>query len=118
MKLQFNAYNCFIHLLPTQVFKQKFVQKPNMLIGQRRILGLLIFCGLITNYMLRVNISIAIITMVRKDNNSTGSESLCVEANTTDERDEDDGTKLDWSGAEVSNVLLSFFIGYAAFQVY
>ena len=31
-----------------------------MVVQQRFVLGILIFCGLITNYMLRVNISIAI----------------------------------------------------------
>ena len=87
-----------------------------MLVSQRKIVGLLIFCGLITNYMLRVNISIAIVTMVQKDSNSS-SQSVCVETNTTDEGDDDGGTKLDWTGEEVSWVLLSFFIGYAAFQV-
>ena len=87
-----------------------------MFVSQRKIVGLLIFCGLITNYMLRVNISIAIVTMVQKDSNSS-SQSVCVETNTTDEGDDHGGTKLDWTGEEVSWVLLSFFIGYAAFQV-
>ena len=81
----------------------------------------MMFCGLITNYMLRVNISMAIIKMVHRENSNT-SQSICVETNTTEEGgddggDDNKGTKLDWTGDEVSIVLLSFFIGYAAFQV-
>ena len=90
------------------------------LCNQRNFLCVMIFCGLITNYMLRVNISMAIINMVHRENTNT-SQSICVETDTTEEDggedDEDKGTKLEWTGNEVSIVLLSFFIGYAAFQV-
>jgi len=91
------------------------------LFNQRRFLCVMMFCGLITNYMLRVNISMAIIKMVHRENSNT-SQSICVETNTTEEGgddggDDNKGTKLDWTGDEVSIVLLSFFIGYAAFQV-
>ena len=89
----------------------------NLKLKQRIILCLLMFCGLITNYMLRVNISIAIVTMVSK--NSSSSQSICVDQDDGggDDSGEDNEGKLDWSGDEVSWVLLSFFIGYAAFQV-
>ena len=83
-------------------------------IGQRFLLCFLMFSGLITNYMLRVNMSIAIVTMAQKANSS---RSACVSDDATDDGDDGGGTTLDWSGDEVSWVLLSFFIGYAAFQV-
>jgi len=88
-------------------------------VPQRWLLCLLIFSGLITNYMLRVNMSIAIVQMVKKDDGK--QQSICVNA-TSDEGggdgDNGEGTKgLAWSGAEVSWVLSSFFIGYVIFQV-
>ena len=116
-----------------------------MRVGQRHILCLLMFTGLITNYMMRINISIAIVKMAESSDNSTVSP--CSD-NTKyhDDVDKttftDDGTKrpgfsdllnqkkevnvvkanseddsyLGWSGGEVSWVLTAFFIGYAAFQ--
>ena len=44
-----------------------------MRVGQRHILCLLMFTGLITNYMMRINISIAIVKMAESSDNSTVS---------------------------------------------
>ena len=45
------------------------------------------------------------------------SRSPCSTANQTEEKGEQVDVVLDWSGDEVSWVLLAFFIGYALFQV-
>ena len=71
----------------------------------------------------RINISIAIVEMVGTSGNS--SKSPCSHNDTSENVDIDNGgegedvdaNKLGWSGSEVSWVLTSFFIGYAAFQV-
>ena len=80
---------------------------------QRYVLCLLMFTGLITNYMMRINISIALVDMVATSGNDTGT-ALC---NTTSGGDEFGGGSLEWSGTDTSWVLTSFFIGYTLFQV-
>ena len=64
--------------------------------------------------MMRINISIALVDMVGREN-STGP-AWC---NNTEEDagDGGDGGSLDWSGTETSWILTSFFIGYSLFQV-
>ena len=83
-------------------------------VSQRYVLCLLMFTGLITNYMMRINISIALVDMVAGTNNETGT-ALC---NTTAGGGGEGGGSLDWSGTDTSWVLTSFFIGYTLFQVW
>ena len=70
---------------------------------------------------LRINISIAIVAMAGKSENST--KSPCSHNQTSENVDDgsdetdNDTDKLGWTGSEVSWVLTAFFIGYAAFQV-
>ena len=52
--------------------------------------------------------------MVSRGNSS---KSPCNTANQTEEEGEEEDVVLNWSGEEVSWVLLAFFIGYALFQV-
>jgi len=82
---------------------------------QRYILSVLIFTGLITNYMLRINMSIAIVKMGEGSNDT--SRSPCANNDTTEDNSDDAQDNLGWSGTEVSWVLTSFFIGYTLFQV-
>ena len=80
---------------------------------QRYVLCLMMFTGLITNYMMRINISIALVDMVKGGDNQTGP-GLC--NTSSSEEEEERGGSLDWSGTETSWVLTSFFIGYTLFQ--
>ena len=84
-------------------------------VKQRYILSVLIFTGLITNYMLRINMSIAIVKM-GEGSNST-SRSPCASNDTAEDNNDSDEDNLGWTGSEVSWVLTSFFIGYTLFQV-
>ena len=59
--------------------------------------AILIFFGLVANYSLRLNLSIAIVEM----SNSTSS----------------DGTVITWSSEEKNYVLSAFFYGYVVMQV-
>ena len=62
---------------------------------------------------MRINISIALVDMVKGSDNQTGS-GLCNTSSSDGE--EGGGGSLDWSGTETSWVLTSFFIGYTLFQ--
>ena len=66
---------------------------------QRYVLCLLIFTGLVTNYMLRINMSIAIVTMAGGDNST---QSPCSDPdNGTDSGGEGGDTdSLGWNGSE------------------
>ena len=59
--------------------------------------AILIFFGLVANYSLRLNLSIAIVEM----SNSTSA----------------DGTVITWSSEEKNYVLSAFFYGYVVMQV-
>ena len=85
-------------------------------IQQRYLLCLLIFTGLVTNYMLRINMSIAIVTMAGGDN-STQSPCADPDNGTDTGGGEEDTDSLGWTGSEVSWVLTAFFIGYTLFQM-
>ena len=85
-------------------------------IQQRYLLCLLIFTGLVTNYMLRINMSIAIVTMAGGDN-STQSPCADPDNGTDSGGGSEDTDSLGWTGSEVSWVLTAFFIGYAFFQM-
>ena len=63
---------------------------------------------------MRINISIALVDMVRGTEEETGP-GLCNTTNT--DHQDDKGGSLDWSGTDTSWVLTSFFIGYTLFQV-
>jgi len=68
--------------------------------------------------MLRVNMSIAIVQMVKQDDGK--QQSICINETSEGGGGEDVGESkqgLSWSGAQVSWVLSSFFIGYVVFQV-
>ena len=62
---------------------------------------------------MRINISIALVDMVRGTEEETGP-GLCNTTNT--DHQDDKGGSLDWSGTDTSWVLTSFFIGYTLFQ--
>ena len=72
---------------------------------------MLIFLGLICNYMLRVNINIAIVEMV-VDNDNLHNRTDNIRNDT-----ENDSGKLDWSTADQEWVKAAFFYGYCAMQV-
>ena len=70
-------------------------------------LGLMICFGLMTNYMLRTNINIAIVKMINN------TDSLRDNTTTTGRTTEN---VLNWSPTDKSNVLGAFFYGYFVMQ--
>ena len=79
-------------------------------IRQRFLLCILVFLGLICNYMLRVNINIAIVEMVI-DNYDLHNRTFNLRNSTEINND-----KLDWSTADQEWVKAAFFYGYCAMQ--
>ena len=76
---------------------------------QRFFLCAVIFIGLICNYMLRVNINIAIVEMVNDNNeNKTDFNS---------NNSYNNNNKLDWTKAEQEWVKAAFFYGYCVMNV-
>jgi ACS family sodium-dependent inorganic phosphate cotransporter len=76
----------------------------------------MVILGFMLNYALRVNLTIAIVAMVRHVTNSTAVNSTDIGANltTTTEQpyDERDANKFDWDTVQQNFVLGSFFWGY------
>ena len=94
----------------------------------RLILCLMVFWGQIQNYMMRVNLSILIVAMIKDSSNniqnSTSSDNMTCPENriqtvknhlTLSEEPIDDG--LDWDEFTKGQVLGAFSIGYVTTQV-
>ncbi|EFA08738.2 sialin [Tribolium castaneum] len=61
-----------------------------------QVLNIMVILGFMFNYMLRVNMTIAVVDMVKKNDTNTTSTS----------------TRFDWSEAQKNDILGSFFWGY------
>nr|CAH7752685.1 unnamed protein product [Callosobruchus chinensis] len=76
----------------------------------RQVLNIMVILGFMFNYMLRVNLTIAIVDMIESpSNNSSGSNSSSI-TNTTMATSSD--TRFHWSESQKNDILGSFFWGY------
>lgn len=78
------------------------------------MLNIMVIFGFMFNYMLRVNLTIAIVDMVDKtqQNSSNSSTEL---SNSTETRIEE--TRFDWTATQKNDVLGSFFWGYVLTEI-
>ncbi|XP_078595018.1 sialin-like isoform X2 [Branchiostoma floridae x Branchiostoma japonicum] len=101
----------------------KFKKKPCEWLPARYVLTAMFFLGMMNAYILRSNISVAIVAMIRTaeaDGNGTdGSTSICGEfsfgstpANKTMNQGE-----FDWDETQKGRILSAFFYGYVFMQV-
>ncbi|XP_045591544.1 sialin [Procambarus clarkii] len=98
----------------------------------RFVVGGLVFLASVTIYMLRVNLSVAIVAMVRRNNSATvASNAECLvltqgvgvvagEGNSTthlEEREEEVDGEMDWDALTQGVILASYYYGYACTQI-
>ncbi|KAK5641976.1 hypothetical protein RI129_010523 [Pyrocoelia pectoralis] len=76
----------------------------------RQILNIMVITGFMFNYMLRVNITIALVEMVYNDTNTTNDDTTVNMRNTTEIRNT--GTKYNWDKHATGQIIGSFFWGY------
>jgi len=86
-------------------------QVPKGFFGQRHIFALMTFTGLTISYMLRVNLSVAIVDMVNRTR--TTNQTL---SGYLDEPTEENG-EFDWDSRTQGLILGCFFWGYIVVQV-
>ncbi|XP_076289049.1 sialin [Lasioglossum baleicum] len=90
----------------------------------RQVLNIMVILGFMLNYMLRVNLTIAIVSMVIPDHNRTSHSSVnegimitsnntfSISATSTHSHEEIEQTRYPWNEYEVNLILGSFFWGY------
>jgi len=98
----------------------------------RQVLNIMVFFGFMVNYMLRVNLTIAIVDMVVPSNTSKGGHEVihseCVAAqplpmplnetiSTTVADPVDHGLRFDWNAKEQNIIIGSFFWGYVCTEL-
>lgn len=76
----------------------------------RQILNIMVIFGFMFNYMLRVNLTIAIVDMVVSNNNSHLNSTN--HTNTSQYVSQTDETRFNWSSDQYNAILGSFFWGY------
>lgn len=76
----------------------------------RQVLNIMVIFGFMFNYMLRVNLTLAIVDMVNTSVNSSSSA-----ANTTETVVEE--TRFDWDSTQKNDILGSFFWGYILTEI-
>ncbi|XP_068220662.1 putative inorganic phosphate cotransporter isoform X3 [Palaemon carinicauda] len=84
--------------------------------GTRYTLGIMGFLGVSWVYAMRVNLSVAIVAMVRPKNYTNGShdEGVCAhpDAQNNTDRDENENGEFDWDESTQGLILSVFFCGY------
>ncbi|KAG8200778.1 hypothetical protein JTE90_006360 [Oedothorax gibbosus] len=78
----------------------------------RYILSFLAFWSLLNLYMLRVNLSIALVAMVKTPKEQTKGEICPISKNATDLEGLQGGVQFDWSSRMQGQLLSAFFYGY------
>jgi len=94
---------------------EKTGAKPSSCWGTRHTLTFMSFLGIAVNYCMRVNMSVAIVAMVKPDNDSTIIGTECPMRNESDDNTSPTGD-FEWTQTEQSWILSSFFYGYAFSQ--
>lgn len=75
----------------------------------RQVLNIMVILGFMFNYMLRVNMAIAIVAMIKDGNVTTANVTAPSNATANTASDE---TKFDWTVDQKNTILGSFFWGY------
>lgn len=86
---------------------------------RRYVVAIMAFLGMVCNYMLRVNINLTIVSMVKGSNSSQDSNSameVCNYTDSGDHSDEEEG-EFEWDEFTQSLITSSFFMGYLWTQV-
>ncbi|XP_035660180.1 sialin-like isoform X1 [Branchiostoma floridae] len=102
----------------------KFKKKPCEWLPARYVLTAMFFLGMMNAYILRSNISVAIVAMIRTaeaDGNGTdGSTSICGEfsfGSTPANKTMQNQGEFDWDETQKGRILSAFFYGYVFMQV-
>ncbi|XP_068204283.1 putative inorganic phosphate cotransporter [Palaemon carinicauda] len=84
----------------------------------RYLVALLSFFGMVFNYMLRVNINLTIVAMVKPSNSSNSSiEDVCHFGNGTEDQTSESEGDFEWNEFTQSMITGSFFWGYIWTQI-
>ncbi|KAG5896957.1 hypothetical protein JTB14_024804 [Gonioctena quinquepunctata] len=79
----------------------------------RQVLNIMVILGFMFNYMLRVNLTIAIVDMINVPSNSTNATSNVTNATTNVTNAVHlEQTRFDWTASQKNDILGSFFWGY------
>lgn len=101
-------------------------ERPDGFFGSRHVFALMGFLGLAAVYMMRINLSVAIVDMVRTPNTTTffgrsgsgGSSGNGSEQCENDESgDSENNGEFDWDGETQGLILGAFFWGYMVTQI-
>ncbi|KAL4217610.1 hypothetical protein ACF0H5_022352 [Mactra antiquata] len=85
--------------------------------GHRHILAFLAFLGFFNVYCMRVNLSVAMVDMVKTvHDNKTSTSEDCPDPNLNSTKTDNDG-EFDWSTSLQDYILGSFFYGYIVTQI-
>ncbi|XP_041377316.1 sialin-like [Gigantopelta aegis] len=90
------------------------------LCSKRWVLAYVAFVGFICLYAVRVNMSVAIVCMVRLDNSTSNTTEQDLHPTCTDDQDTQQNNnrgEFDWNKSTQSQILASFFYGYFVMQI-
>ena len=78
----------------------------------RILIAILVFLGMVVNYMLRVNLAIAIVDMTISEEDGDNTTSATNSSNS-----QDSYQRFSWSSGEKAWILSAFFYGYILLQI-
>lgn len=95
-------------------------QKPDQKFGTRHYIVFMLFLGMANAYVMRTNMSVAIVAMVNQtaiDKDAEEFDDECPDTDYGDEKDDSVDGEFIWSTSMQGYILSSFFYGYVITQI-